>query len=305
MRKSAFLLFVIVALLALPIGAQAQTEIVLSDLTIQLWPDHDQPAVLVIYDFSLMPETILPTTVHFQIPANGNLVAVAKSVGGDLLTVEASEATQGPTTTVTLTITDQTNYHIEYYMPYQQENATRDFVFTWPGDYAVKAFHLALQKPTAATNLTTDPVMSEVPADANGFAYLSTEVVSAAAHDTFSLHVRYDNVDNILSASTLTVQPSSPLTEDLPGQVSLTTYLPWALGVLAVVLIVGVLGWYWFSSRGETYPSRTKPRRAGRKTAEKAGNAATQVYCHQCGQRARPDDRFCRTCGTQLRQPEG
>lgn len=306
MRKVAFLLLVVFALLAVPLAAQAQTDITLKDLTIQLWPDHDQPAVLVIYDFSLVPETTLPATVHFQMPSNGNLVAVAKSMGRELLTVEASETTQGPTTTVTFTITDQTNYHIEYYLPYQQENATRDFVFTWPGDYAVKAFHLALQKPTAATNLTTDPVMVEVPADANGFAYLSTEEVSAAANATFTLHVRYDNEDNILSASTLTVEPSSSLDDNLPGQVSLTTYLPWGLAVLAVALIAGGLGWYWFSSnRGEAYPPRSKTRRAGRKATEKAGNAAGQVYCHQCGQRARPDDRFCRTCGTQLRQPEG
>lgn len=305
MRKIVFLLLVMFALLVKPVNVQAQTNIVLNDLTIQLWPDHDQLAVLVIYDFSLAADTSLPATVHFQMPSNGNLVAVAKTVGGDLLTVDASETTNGSTTLITFSITDATNYHIEYYMPYQQENATRDFVFTWPGDYAVKAFHLALQKPSAATNLTTDPVLSDVPADANGFTYLSTQEMPLAEQATFKLHVRYENENNTLSASTLSVQPSSPLTENLPGQVSLATYLPWALAILAMVLIAGGLGWYWFSSRGATYPARDRQRRAGRKTAEKAGNAAAQVYCHQCGQRARSEDRFCRTCGTQLRQPEG
>lgn len=306
MRKWIVLLFAFLALLALPVGAHAQTDIVLDEMLIQLWPDHDQQAVLVIYDFKLSADTTLPATVRFQMPASGNLVAVAKSSDVGLLTVEASTTTEGAMSTVTLSIVDQAAYHIEYYMPYQLEGTTRNFAFTWPGDYAVKAFRVVLQKPTAATDLTTDPALSELSKDADGFSYLSTDVATLAAQANFTLRVRYQNDTNTLSASNLTVQPSSSLTEDIEGQVSLTTYLPWILAVLAVILIVGGFGWYWFSSRGSgVYPPREQRRVARRRKAERTVEAGGgQIYCHQCGQRARPDDRFCRTCGAQLRQPE-
>jgi hypothetical protein len=190
-------------------------------------------------------------------------------------------------------------------MPYQLEGTIRNFAFAWPGDYAVKAFRVVLQKPTAATDLTTDPMLSELSKDADGFSYLSTETATLAAQATFTLRVRYQNDTNTLSASNLTVQPSSSLTEDIEGQVSLTTYLPWILAVLALILIVGGFGWYWFSSRGSgVYPPREQRRVARKRKAEKTAEAGSQVYCHQCGQRARSDDRFCRTCGAQLRQPE-
>jgi hypothetical protein len=302
MRKSIFLLLFILSLLFVPARAQAQAAITLESLTIQLWPDHDQPKVLVIYDFLLDANTPLPAILHFQMPASAELVAVAKSSDSGLLTVDRTLS--GDSRTVTFTITDQTGYHLEYYMPYTLEETTRDFVFTWQGDYAVKSFRLALQKPSAATNLITDLTLSEIPADKNGFSYLSTKEIKLAAQETFHIHVRYQNDTDTLSASTLTVQPSSSLTENVPGQVSVMTYLPWVLATLAVLLIVGGIGWYWFSSRGGADSVKPAQRRGERRKPAKAVDADKQVYCHQCGKRARPDDRFCRTCGAQLRQGE-
>jgi len=204
---------------------------------------------------------------------------------------------------VTFTVIDKTPYHLEYYMPYALKEITRDFVFTWPGDYAVKSFKLSLQKPSAAANLTVDPVLVDSPADKNGFEYVSTQVLPLKAQQNFTVHVHYDNETDTLSASTLTVKPSSSLTENVAGQVSVMTYLPWILAVLSIVLIVGGVGWYWYSSRSNLDVQRPGKRMSHKKTAS-AAEPDRQVYCHQCGKRAQADDRFCRTCGAQLRQSE-
>jgi len=102
-------------------------------------------------------------------------------------------------------------------------------VFTWPGDYAVKSFNLIFQKPSAATDITTDPVLTDISSDKNGFAYQATSVLTLAAKQTFSIRVRYENDSDTLSASVLNVEPISPLTDNVPGQVSLMTYIPWVL----------------------------------------------------------------------------
>lgn len=303
MRKSIFLLFFIAICLMLPVTAKAQATITLENLTIQLWPDHDQPKVLVIYDFALDASTSLPEIVHFKMPADADLVAVAQNADGGLLTVEHTLSADGRI--VTFAVADKTGYHLEYYMPYTLKGTTRDFVFTWPGDYAVKSFSLALQKPSAATNLTTDPALTDIPADKNGFNYQATQTLTLAVQETYAIHVRYQNDSGTLSASTLTVQPSSSLTENVPGQVSVMTYLPWVLGVLAVILIVGGLGWYWFSSRGSADAPKSSRKHSSRKKPVESTDEDRQIYCHQCGKRARADDRFCRTCGAQLRQGAG
>ena len=293
------LFFLLLFLLVLSMRAQAQAETTLDTMTVQLWPDHDQPSVLVIYDFTLDANTPLPAVVHFQIPSIATLSAVAKSADIGLLTVEPAVTTQGENSIVTFTITDKTDYHLEYYMPYTLDGATRDFVYTWPGDYAVKSFKLIVQKPVAATGLTTDPILTAAPTDKDGFSYLSTQTVGLAAQKTFAMHVRYVNETDTLSASTLTVKPSSSLTENVSGQVALSTYLPWILAVLAVILIAGGFGWYWYSSRG----MKDGIGRATR-TRRKTEQPDRQIYCHQCGKRAQPADHFCRTCGAELRQSE-
>ena len=305
MRRIVLLLVCAVMLFMLPVNAGAASDVTLENLTIQLWPDHDQLAVLVIYDFNLDANTPLPATMRFQIPSSANLAAVARDSNGALVDVGHELLTaQGDNRVVTFTITEQAGYHLEYYLPYTLEGKVRNFVFTWPGDYAVKSFNLALQKPSAATNITTDPLLADIPSDQNGFAYQATSILTLAAQQTFSLKVRYENDSDTLSASTLRVQPSSPLTDTLPGQVSLVTYIPWVLAGLALLLIVGGISWYWFSSRGSTGSPKRGRHLSARAKAPDDATQDRQVYCHQCGKRAQTDDRFCRTCGAELRQGE-
>lgn len=303
MRKPIFWLLFALILFALPMRAQAQTAITLENLTIQLWSDYDQPKVLVIYDFTLDANTALPTLVKFQMPANVELVAVAKNADGGLLTVEPTLSADGRS--VSFSVTDKTGYHLEYYIPYTLTETIRNFVFTWQGDYAVKSFNLAFQKPSGASNISTVPLLNDVPADKNGFTYLATKALKLAAQETYALTVQYQNDSDTLSASNLTVQPSSSLTENVPGQISVMTYLPWVLGVMAIILIVGGIGWYWYSSRGSAEMPRVNQKRVIRRRPAQTGDPDKQVYCHQCGKRARAEDRFCRTCGAQLRQSEG
>lgn len=289
----------------MPFNVRAESGVKLESMTIQLWPDHDQPAVLVIYDFSLDANTRLPAKMRFQMPSNAHLVAVARNSNEGLLTVDYEQTgVQGDIRIVTFTISESIGYHLEYYLPYTLTGKMRDFVFTWPGDYAVKSFSVALQKPSAASNIVTDPVLTDITPDQSGFAYQAISARNLAAQETFKLAVRYHNESDTLTASGLSVQPSSPLTENLPGQVSLMTYLPWILAGMAVTLIVGGIGWYWFSSRGSgaAGPARPQRRRFTRQKPVDVKTGDRQIYCHQCGKRARSDDRFCRTCGTQLRQ---
>jgi hypothetical protein len=305
MRRVVLLSLFVMMLFTLPGSARAESNVVLETLTIQLWPDYDQLNVLVIYDFSLDANTTLPAVVHFQMPSNADLAAVAKNSDGGLLTVEHNlSAAQDGGSIVTFTVTDETGYHLEYYLPYTLEGQVRNFVFTWPGDYAVKSFKLALQDPSTATSISTEPSLKDIPPDKNGFVYQSTSVLKLAAQETFTLKVQYENESDTLSASTLNVQPSSSLTEDVPGQVSLMTYVPWVLAVLAFVLIAGGMGWYWFSSKGSTGFAKPGRRRKAREKPADAAEQDRQIYCHQCGKRAQADDRFCRTCGAELRQGE-
>jgi uncharacterized OB-fold protein len=58
------------------------------------------------------------------------------------------------------------------------------------------------------------------------------------------------------------------------------------------------------SSLGKNSP-KNQHRGSRKRNAQKAGvvpTAEEYVYCSQCGKRATPGDRFCRTCGSELRR---
>src|SRR5512142_1894556 len=117
MRRWLAILLWVGTLIAFPSAATAQSPIKLSRLQVQLWPEYDQPSMLVIYDFQLPDSTKLPVSVSMTFPKDAHLVAVAsQSPDGSLLNTDYI----GPTIndqwqSITIQIQTPTTYHLEYY----------------------------------------------------------------------------------------------------------------------------------------------------------------------------------------------
>jgi len=67
MRKLIMMLALLVLLLV-PVPVQAQDDIHLSSVSVDIWPEYDQPAVLVIYHIVLSSDVVLPATLTLHIP---------------------------------------------------------------------------------------------------------------------------------------------------------------------------------------------------------------------------------------------
>lgn len=298
MRKwLAVLLFL--GIFAFPFSARAQNEIKLTGVQVQLWPEYDQPSMLVIYDFKLPDGIKLPVNISIRFPAEASLVAVAsQSADGSLLNTDYV----GPTKTadqnwqtVTVNIQTQATYHIEYYQPLSKSGQQRQFSYIWPGDFPVDDLSISVRVPVDTTNMITDPIMKATQS-ADGTSYLIKDFGAQGTGQEFSLQVSYTKTTDNLTVSQQNIQPSQPLGANTPGRVMLTNYLPYILGGLGILLIAGGLLYFWQSSRGRQL--RGRKRHAAAQTEEEVGS---DIYCHQCGTRARVHDRFCRVCGTKLR----
>ena len=285
--------------LALPFSVRAQSPIRLSSLQIQLWPEYDQPSMLVIYDFRLPDSAKLPVSVSINFPKEAHLVAVAsQSTDGSLLNTDYI----GPTVTeqwqsVTIQIQTPTTYHIEYYQPLSRTGDKRQFTFLWPGDYAIDDISISLRIPPDTTSIITDPAMKSTKG-ADGTASLIKDFGALEAGQDFPLQIRYSRTSETLSVPGETVQPSRPLGSNTPGRVLLSNYLPYILGALGVVAI-GAAAIY-FLQPGRRQATARRRSHGGRAESK----AKTETYCHQCGARAQPGDHFCRVCGSRLRIEE-
>jgi hypothetical protein len=257
--------------------------------------------MLVIYDLRLPETTKLPISVTLRLPKDANLVAVAsQAADGSLLNADYQGPTMGDSwQTVSLQIPTAAIYHIEYYEPLSKAGEERHFSYLWAGDYGVDDLAITVRMPLDATNVSSDPSM-ESSLGPDGTPYLRKDFAAVGAGQQVPLQLAYTKTSDNLTASRQDLQPSQPLGAATPGRVMLSNYLPYILGMLGLALIIGGSVYFWQSSRGRVMGRERRRRRA----SEREDRPGSEVYCHQCGTRARPGDRFCRVCGIRLRQPE-
>lgn len=293
------LILIIGAVFVFPSMGFAQTKVSLAAMTVQLWPEYDQPSMLVITDFEVAANTQLPASVTFHIPQDANLIAVAAyDANGSLI----NAVFDGPTAdgewqafTVTL---NSAAAHFEYYQPITFNGEQRIFSYLWDGAYAVNVFNIRVLEPLDTTSFTITPQLASISQESD-HKYFESGLMKFAAGEQFALNLDYKKSSNTLIASSQAVQPAAAVDENTPGRVSLSNYLPYLLAGLGVVMIVGGFAYYWRAGRG----SFKKPRRRANSNTENEEDDEDS-YCPQCGARAKPGDRFCRVCGGRIRHAQ-
>jgi hypothetical protein len=287
---------------AFPMRALAQEGITLASVEVNLWPEYDRAEMLVIEYILLTPDTPLPATVELRIPAGVSTPhVVAVGASPDLVTdqgVEFTTRSEGDWLMVSIQATGPA-IQFEYYDPALKKDGTgRSYTYEWTSEYEVQNLTFTVQRPFDATELTTSPALQDGGIHPDQLQYYISQAISVPAGASQVVELSYEKPSDELSVSRLQVQPAG-VDENTPGRVSFSNSLPYVIGGLGVILIVGGIVYYWRSGRTT---SRRPRRRAGMNTDSEDGGG--DVYCHQCGARARAGDRFCRTCGARLRLQE-
>ena len=269
-------------------------------LEVQLWPEYDQPSMLVIYDFKVPDSTKLPVGVALSLPKDAHLVAVASlAQDGSLLNTDYTGPTvNGSLQTITVQIQTPTTYHVEYYQPLTRTGNQRQFNYVWTGEYAVDDLSMSIRLPPDTTHIVTSPDMKSAKG-ADGSSNLIKDFGALAAGQQFPLQVTYTKTTNTLSVPAENVQASKPLDSNTPGRVLLANYVPYILAALGIIAIAAASIYLLQPHNRQAFQRRQTHRPHAAATQGKA-----EVYCHQCGARAEPGDRFCRVCGTRLRAEE-
>ena len=304
MRRWLFPLLLTLALL-MPAVAQAQTSQSLAEVEIDLWPEYDRPGVLVIFRLTLSSLTTLPVDLSLRIPAaSGEPYAVAgRQAEGSLFNIPYTRQVSGEWAWVNFTA-DVAEVQIEYYDPALQiDGEHRQFDFVWPADYAADTLSIQVQQPFDASAMLISPSFGAGVAGGDGLTYYNLDVGQLNAGQTFEISLQYNKASDTFSAQNMPVQPSGEIPEDESGsfQVSQSTLLVIA-GLLGAALIVGGVVWYLQSGR-QTKSAGKKRRRSPAAAHQVQSDTADEgnIYCHKCGKRAQAGDRFCRSCGTELR----
>lgn len=273
----------------------------LERLEVALWPENDQPSVLVILRGELSSTLELPAHVEIPVPTiYGEPSAVAiQGQEGQLYAADYQRRVQGQWATIIIEA-ESAGIWIEFYADLTYEGDKRSFTFFWPGGVDIGEFQYEIQQPWGAANIqVTLPGVSGVNTD--GLVYHRANYGPLSAASQALITFAYEKQDSEL---TINAQPKIDRPDDVRGETpDLSRMLPYILGGVGFVLIaIGVVMYIRFKRQDSAAPPPQKRKRR-RKTTGKFREEvdASPVYCHLCGAQAGASDHYCRRCGAQLR----
>ncbi|MGD2156293.1 MAG: zinc ribbon domain-containing protein [Anaerolineales bacterium] len=293
--------------LFIPTLVYGQGQPQITQMMVELWPEYDRPMMLVIYRVVLDPQTSFPVDLSFRIPTlagEPNAVAV-RQMDGSLVYATYERQVSGEWAFITVTATSP-EVQLEYYDPQLEiDGQQRHYEYRWLGDYSVDSLTMRVQEPIGATQIRFSPDLGSPVQGEDDLLYYTEEVGSLATGQSFVVEIDYQKSTDALSVESLSVEPSTPITDETQGRVNLLSVLPWVLGAFGIFLIGGGVWWYWQSGGDATRPRSRRRRKAARvRKSDIPASSESGIYCHQCGKRAHAGDRFCRFCGTKLRSQQ-
>ncbi len=326
------LLSVLIASVIAPV-AQAQSTPRLATLLMDVWPEYDRPAtVLVIYRGEFAPGAPVPEMVRLRIPASaGEPSALASARPGeesqpvfqwsDLIALKKATVTRnGDWIEIAFSPLSRV-FTLEFYDKLSTVTFDRSYKLTWPGDVAADAVTINVREPFGATNFQATPALPPGVRDDEGLIAHQTNLGGLNAGQALPITLAYRREDKRTSAEALQLATPVPTPQPAAGlPTSTSSPAQWALIValaLGAALITSGVIWYVRTQRQETfrpYQPRKYGDRRGRKSVRTmrttrprpaatrlANDEEEKIFCTQCGRQLKADDTFCARCGTRVK----
>jgi hypothetical protein len=284
--------------LASPARAQ-DPGLAIDRASLRLWPEYDDPGLLVILSGSFTNTAKFPQQVAFPIPANARgIQATFVDANGDLLS-QQWQVVDGKLTYML----PGPDFQIEYYLDRSAGGNQRDISYTFESPYPIRDLEMAAQQPARASAFAMTPQSQRSVQGNDGFTFHLVDRTNVGAGDKLPVNIRYTKNDQGLSVAQAKIDTTGSggavSTSPASGRKS-TDWLPIALIGLGVALLAGA-GIYWFLRIRPTpapapIPARTELSSHPKRSPQPARDA-NAVFCTQCGRQLGVSDRFCAQCG--------
>lgn len=276
----------------------------IASLTADIWPEHDDPRVLVIYRGTLSPTTPLPQTLAFPIPPSGQVNAAAyRGADGQLLSAQYEYRQQGGRLVVVFQVPAR-EFQFEYYGEAAGPEPRRRFAVGLEFPLPVGHLRVAVEQPARATGFTLSPAAQSTIVTSAGLTHHVFTVPGLPAGRVWQVRIAYQKPDRTPSFPRATALPPAPARAGLP-------WWFWAGGAAVLGLAAVAAALYLRQSRGLEDRAR-RHRAAGApappdRAAEDRGRRSRgdTRACPACGTRVAARDRFCRHCGQALQTRGG
>lgn len=281
---------------------EAGAEPAIATMRVDIWPEYDDPRVLVIYAGRMAPGTETPTELSFVVP-EGAQVHMAGGIaanGGHIHADFGSRVRDDGLMEVSYAL-DVPRFYMEFYYDPFAGGEQRRFTYPVQSPFATDSLIVRIQEPRRAQGFELTPSAVDVAQDRQGLDYDILRFDGVAGGAVTPVTVAYRKADREPSVSAQEVPGAQPTASTTSSPSPWSRARTWVLGLLAAGLFA--VGFYrLFSSRREGTGledpvAGTRPvDRARHRTGE--GKAR---FCTECGSPVAPSDRFCGQCGHPVR----
>ncbi len=276
-------------------GAVAQSNDRLANLTILVWPEYDDPGVLVQYDGEIALKENSPRELSLLVPAGARVIATAYvDAKGEYLNTDPWKVQDAGDGYSRLTFSlPVPHFHLEFYYNPLQGAPDKTMDLLYKAAQPAEKVHLEIQEPLKADKFKTTPATANQVTRMHDFKYHIFDYPSLDAGQILRVQVSYTKTDPNPSIAYIAA-PEQASTEPLPSS---NAILPIALVAMGVA--VGLLGFLaWRFRRGET-PGAAYATIGN--TGKRNRRRAAVAFCSQCGHGLEADDNFCPQCGARRR----
>ncbi len=280
--------------------ARAAGSAELSTLRIMVWPEYDDPRVLVQFEGDLADTTSLPRDMVFYVPTTAKLYATAYADdNGQLVNTEPAKIEQADGGFLRVTIAmSKPRFHVEYYDDLLPVTADKVMDFVYRAAWLADKVSLEIQQPIKAENFATTPAADSQTSGYHDFKYFVFNFANVQADQTLKVHVSYTKSDPSPSISNLPQTDTAAADAQAPAS-NTPLLVTVGTGLLALSALL-VLAWY--VRRRPQLARADVPAHAASKAGRKfAHPAAGAQFCPQCGHSLSAADHFCANCGAKRR----
>lgn len=273
----------------------------INKMRISVWPEYDNPRILVIYSGEFAQSSPFPQQVRFLVPAGVEIsqVCALRQPENEHLCQLYQTTNEGDYLAIDYSLPLPV-FYLEFYYDAIKGQPDKSFAYQFESKYGIDKLEIEIQQPLRSSSFQLSPSSSSITSGSDGFKYYHYNFDGVTPGQVISFKGNYSKAD---SKPSITTNPKTGANSTLSV----------VLAVIGVVAL-GTVGWMLLrrprqrlAPRAAVSNTRALPR-ASQKPVARTNRPATAnqsrkaSFCSNCGLKLKDGDNFCAGCGTPARK---